>query len=236
MTPVVIGDCRLFLGDCIEVMRGFPDCFRVDAAWTDPPYNVGKDYGGHNDSMPEDEYFAWCEQWLAELLRRTDRVSLYPPKKHLRWFWNRVPTAHQIICGWSPAGAIRGGWVHQYAPLLLSAPRQKMTPDHWWNVQIPGLGYFFREETYGHPGKTSDDITTRVLTAVTERGETVLDCFMGTGTTGAIAAQLGRKFVGIERNPEYFDIACQRIEESYKQRPLFEAAPQPKPQQMGIEA
>jgi DNA modification methylase len=46
--------------------------------------------------------------------------------------------------------------------------------------------------------------------------------------------KLGRAFVGIEREPKYFDIACRRIEQAYKQRPLFEAAPQVKPEQLEI--
>ena len=58
----------------------------------------------------------------------------------------------------------------------------------------------------------------------------VLDPFMGSGTTGVACANLGRTFVGIEREPTYFDIACRRIEEAYRQPRLF-AEPEPKPVQ-----
>ncbi len=54
--------------------------------------------------------------------------------------------------------------------------------------------------------------------------QTILDPFMGSGTTGVAAIQLGRKFIGIEREPKYFDIACKRIEQAYAQRSLFEGA------------
>ena len=50
---------------------------------------------------------------------------------------------------------------------------------------------------------------------------TVLDPFMGSGTTGVACANLGRKFIGIEIEPKYFDIACRRIEQAYKQPRLF---------------
>ena len=60
------------------------------------------------------------------------------------------------------------------------------------------------------------------------------DPFLGSGTTGVAAIQLGRQFIGIEREPKYFEIACKRIEQAYNQRPLFEAAPQAKPEQMGL--
>ena len=56
-------------------------------------------------------------------------------------------------------------------------------------------------------------------------GDTILDHFMGSGTTGVAAIQLGRSFIGIEREPKYFDIACQRIEQAVAQGQLFEPLP-----------
>jgi DNA modification methylase len=59
--------------------------------------------------------------------------------------------------------------------------------------------------------------------------ETILDPFLGSGTTGIACVNLGRKFFGIEIEPRYFDIACRRIEEAYRQPRLFaEPAPQPR--------
>ena len=62
------------------------------------------------------------------------------------------------------------------------------------------------------------------------KAETILDPFMGSGTTGVACANLGRSFIGIEIDPGYFDIACRRIEEAYRQPRLFEE-PAPKPVQ-----
>ena len=53
------------------------------------------------------------------------------------------------------------------------------------------------------------------------KAQTILDPFMGSGTTGVACAKLGRKFIGIEIEPKYFDIACRRIEEAYKQPDMF---------------
>ena len=65
--------------------------------------------------------------------------------------------------------------------------------------------------------------------------ETILDPFMGSGTTGVACANLGRKFIGIEIEPKYFDIACRRIEDAYKQPRLFDdPKPQPVPQELGL--
>lgn len=56
---------------------------------------------------------------------------------------------------------------------------------------------------------------------MTDRGETILDPFMGSGTTLVACAKMGRKGIGIELDPDYFDIACKRVEEAYKQPDMF---------------
>ena len=63
--------------------------------------------------------------------------------------------------------------------------------------------------------------------------QTILDPFMGSGTTGVAAVQMGRSFIGIEREPKYFDIACQRIENAQRQVSLFDPAPS-KQEQIGL--
>jgi len=63
---------------------------------------------------------------------------------------------------------------------------------------------------------------------------TILDPFMGSGTTGVACANLGRKFIGIEIEPKYFDIACRRIEDAQRQGKIFEPAPQPQQQKIAL--
>jgi site-specific DNA-methyltransferase (adenine-specific)/modification methylase len=67
------------------------------------------------------------------------------------------------------------------------------------------------------------------------KADSILDPFMGSGTTGVAAVERRRKFIGIEREPKYFDIACRRIEQAYAQRPLFEAEPAKAPEQLGLD-
>jgi site-specific DNA-methyltransferase (adenine-specific) len=208
MKKVTIGNATLYCADCMDILPTLP---KVDAVWTDPPYNVGMDYGLHDDNMPDNDYLEWCSAWILQLLRICpDRISIYPPKYKIQFFLSHLPKCHIVVCTWSAAGAMHGSWMHQYAPILLSTP-QKKTADHWHNIQMPGLGFFYKEERYNHPGRTSDELTLRVLDCVSKEKETILDPFMGSGTTGVAAIQLGRSFIGIEREPKYFDIACQRI-------------------------
>lgn len=65
--------------------------------------------------------------------------------------------------------------------------------------------------------------------------ETILDPFMGSGTTGVAAVKLGKKFIGIERERKYFDIACRRIEEAYNQPDMFVEQPKPKAKQSSFD-
>lgn len=203
-------------GDCLAYMQTLPDDY-FDFGFADPPYNVGKDYGTYKDDLPEGEYFEWSKLWVNEFKRVCKRIAIYPPKKHLLYFWNLVPEQHQIICAWSPMGAIRSNFIHQYIPLLVPQKPIKKIKDHWWNVQVPGMGYFYREEKTGHPGQTSKDITARVLSAFVNVGESVFDPFCGSGTTGIICAEYGFNFTGCELDPGWHRYAKDKIETAYKQ-------------------
>ena len=211
---------ELILGDCLEAMKSMADK-SVDLVFVDPPYNVGKDYGTYKDDLLPEDYFEWCEKWLFEIVRIGKQVAIYPPKIHLLWFWNKLPEHHLIICAWSPEGAIRGNFVHQYIPLLVPNKPVKRTKDHWWNVQVSGMGYFYREEKFDHPGQTSMDITGRVIDAFSMEGETIMDCFLGVGTSGYWSVRHNRNFIGIEIDPDYFAIAEKRIADAQLQMRLL---------------
>lgn len=76
-----------------------------------------------------------------------------------------------------------------------------------------------------HPNEKPIKLVNRFIRLHTIEGQTVLDPFMGSGTTGVACAKMGRKFIGIEIEPKYFDIACKRIEEAYRQPDMFVAPP-----------
>lgn len=203
---------RTYNEDCLETMKRMPDGF-VDLAWFDPPYNVGKDYGpGFNDSRADAEYLDWMKQVIAENKRVARAVCVFVPTKYALWYWNQLgPEYKQIVLTWSPEGTFRGGFVNQFSFLLTNAKPTIYCKNVWHNCQTPGLGWFFRENTYGHPGYTSEDVTARVIHHFTNPGETVWDSFHGTGTTGTIATRMGRNWIASEINADYCRIAEKRI-------------------------
>ena len=200
----------LYLGDCREILPQITE--KVDLLWTDPPYNVGKDYGVWNDAMPDTDYLAFCRDWFMWVKSLTKEWAVYTPRKYFGEYWQMLgPELHQIILSWSPEGAIRNNFVNQFASILTNAKPKQRTKDVWHNCQMRGLGYFFREDNFDHPGYTSEDVSRRVIAAFTVPGNSVLDCFLGSGTTAVAAKKLGRRCIGIEINEDYLKIAIERL-------------------------
>lgn len=85
-----------------------------------------------------------------------------------------------------------------------------------------------------HPTEKPVALISRWIDQFSDSGETILDPFMGSGTTGVASVQMGRKFIGIERERKYFDIACERIEHAYAQGQLFAEAPKPSIEQVSL--
>jgi site-specific DNA-methyltransferase (adenine-specific) len=83
------------------------------------------------------------------------------------------------------------------------------------------MGYYYKEKTFGHPGQTSMDITNRIINSFSNPGDTVMDCFMGTGTTGVVCVKYGRNFIGVEQEKQWFDLSERRIHDALQQPGLF---------------
>ena len=212
---------QLYLGDCLDIMRTMPDK-SVDFVFTDPPYNVRKDYGTYKDNLSDADYLAWSTTIIGEIKRVARAACIFVPQKYIRFWWYLLGDDYrQIVLSYSPEGAIRWGFINQFSSLLTNAKPIGRVKNVWHNCQMPGLGYFFRENNYGHPGYTSEDITSRVIASFTNEGDTILDPFMGSGITGVACAKTGRNFIGIEIDPGYFEIAQRRIHDAEQQPLLF---------------
>lgn len=224
----MIGDAMLILGDCLEVLRELPECFRADALITDPPYGIGFKYASHNDT-PEG-YGEWLSQVIAEGESRLNPGSpifvfqaMKNVKRFAEWFprdWriyaackNFVqmrPTPMQyafdpVVCWWTDGEAWSAG----------TSTRDFFVADT--------AGVISNRNNYekGHPCPRPLGQMVQMVGQWARPDGTVIDPFMGSGTTGVACSQLGRKFLGIEVEPTYFDIACRRIEDAQRQERLF---------------
>jgi DNA modification methylase len=201
MSAIYCGDVRIVL----PILSGRFYCF------TDPPYNVGKDYGPWNDALPEAEYLDFCRAWTSAVAVLAPTRTIYTPTKWLPVYWNMLGTGfRQIVMTWTTnTGALRAGWIGQHASLLTNAMPHKPVSDWWPNPQARRMGYFCKETDYGHPGETSEDITRRALLLC--RDLPVIDPFCGSGTTLKIAKDLGRPAIGIDIDERSCEIAAKRL-------------------------
>ena len=212
---VIVGDCRLLLGDALEIM---PLLGRVDAMITDPPYGIG-------DIMVGSGHFAG----LCKKMGGESGWDKTPPPAEI--FINDFPT---IAWGGNYLGLppSRGwlAWVKNNATNSFSSMELA-----WTNMDFNAKHFIAPcgvslEEKAGHPTQKPIKLMQWCLGFLPDGIETILDPFMGSGTTGVACAKMGRKFIGIELDEEYFNIACKRIEEAYRQPDMF-ITTQPKPEQ-----
>lgn len=96
-----------------------------------------------------------------------------------------------------------------------------------------GSGLMAREQERWHPTQKPVELALWCLGFLPD-AQTILDPFMGSGTTGVACVKLGRKFIGIEIEPKYFEIACRRIEDAYRQGDMFRPEPK-KPDQLKLD-
>lgn len=228
----VIGDATLYLGDCMEILPTLP---KVDAVITDPPYGLGGSSGSINEARAKAVYDNGRTDTLNDVravyvpavrlaLTKATRGAVTPGTPHSFEY----PKPEDIGAVIQPAVKGMSKWGRPtWQPILFYGrdPRLGLTIK---DLTFRSNG---QHEKSDHPCPKPDDLMAWLVDRVSLVAETVLDPFMGSGTTGVHCVRLGRRFVGIELEPKYFDIACRRIERAYNQRPLFAEAPQPKPEQ-----
>jgi len=194
---------RLVEGDCLDALADMPEsCF--DAIVTDPPWNLGRDYGPHDDAMPRAAHVAW----LGEVVAACRRVSLGPVVF--------LPGAHLLDC--VPALLARAGLVHS-ATLTWRKPAREpivwagapapapSVPRVIWEPELPP-GEPARGE---HPCPKPLALMRTLVEAATPPGGSVLDPFAGSGTTLLAAAACGRSAVGVELDSRYAALAWRRL-------------------------
>lgn len=198
----------IYHADCRAIL---PLLGPVDLVLTDPPYNAGKDYEVASDALSVGDY----ERFMAETVEQSRRLAPHQawiaPRYQLRLFMSLLPDAHLVAVRRGAAGPYRGGWSDQFEIALAVGKPNRIVPDLWEDIRLKGEGYFFREETFGHPGYTPQPIMARFIALLSDEGATVVDPFLGTGTTARAAKDLGRKCIGIEINERYCEIAAKRM-------------------------
>lgn len=204
-----IGRASLYLGDCRDII---PMLTGIAACVMDPPYGIGWDYDSYDDTF--DNWRDLMDSTLPLLKAVTDNISLsvgpleaeahimahHAPKWRACWY--RGSTGAR-----SPMG------FRDYETVFL-----------WGTPPAPMHDYFAiapEQERFGHSCPKPVGYAKWLISRLAPPVGVILDPFLGSGTTGVAAVQMGRDFVGIELDPGYFQTACHRIREAQRQRDLF---------------
>ena len=210
MNPVIIGNATLYLGDCLEILPTLP---KVDAVITDPPYGVGLEYGEYQDSV---DNLAELGPKVIELCKPLARVVSVTTGNLNQYLY---PKPTWTLCWFNRAGAGSGPWGFScWQPIMCYGPDPYLAAGKGRRPDF--IEWSEAAEKNGHPCPKPYQFMFRWITRVSLQGD-VIDPFMGSGTTGVACMNLGRKFVGIEIEPKYFDIACERIENAQWQQRMF---------------
>lgn len=195
----------LYHGDCREVLP-LDD---GDCLVTDPPFNVGKDYGTSDDALPMAEYEAMIH---ALSTSGPERQAWITPTNRLAMFARILgDEARPVVIRRGAQGPKRWGWFDQFdMALVLGKPREYVS-NLWDGIRLKGEGYFFREHSYDHPGYTPYPIMLRLVDLLADEGAVVIEPFAGTGTTLVAAKQIGRRAIGVELDERYCEIAAKRL-------------------------
>lgn len=228
---------KIYQGDCLEVLKGI-ESNSVDCVVTSPPYNKGSadrkcnksdswakaniSYGNFKDDIPEDEY----EEQQKKVLRECVRVL----KPSGSIFYNHKPRIinHRVLFPhqWLGEFIIRQMiiWDRKSGPVLEPIRFMPTVEYIFWITKEQNTPKFNKEafkykevwqispETgNSHPAPFPESISDRCILSTTDKGDLVLDPYMGSGTTALSAKKLGRNYIGIELNPEYVKMAEERL-------------------------
>lgn len=226
MIQETIGNATLYLGDCRDVLGVISE---VNIVVTDPPYGINyktnrrRVMNTPNRLANDDVAPLWSVDIMAQKICEGGAMYL-SSRFDVMEMWRREMEHSGLIIktpiiwdkGNVTAGDLTGDYGNQ-CEVILFAHKGRHTIKHRWS----NLWAIPREKAGEHPTPKPVALMAKCIVNSTRPEEVVLDPFMGSGTTGVAAVTNGRKFIGVEIEQKYFDIACRRIEQAQKQQNLF---------------
>ena len=218
---------ELYNGDCVDVLKTIDTQNAIIV--TDPPFNIGYKYATYKDIMEADKYYDWIIRVLTATNNRFVCIhypeSLYElairigkaPEKVVSWVYNsNTAKQHRDIAFWG----VKPDFSKVIQPY--KNPTDKRIKERiargilggrlydWWNInQVKNVS----KKDNSHPCVMPLEVMKNII-GILPDGITVIDPFMGSGTTGVACVNTGKNFIGIELDKGYFNIAKQRIEQS----------------------
>ena len=256
---------RLICGDAAREMALLPDG-AVDLIVADPPYNLGKDYGNNRDLKAWDQYETFTRQWLSEsvrVLKPTGSIYVFMGVRFISHLFRimehdcRLRFNGWITWHYTQGMGRKSGFSPRHEDVLFFTKSAEFTfnlndvrvPQKYFRTRNNMAGanpgdvwqfshvHYCSAERQNHPTQKPEALLERILRASSNRGDVVLDPFVGSGTTCRVADVLGRKWIGIDVNPQYVAMSRERLDSEFvgfdSADPRVERVPQDLPQSRG---
>ncbi len=223
-------DSRLFYGDCLDELKKLADC-SVDLIVTDPPYNIGVDYGDNKDNMKDFEYQKWCIKWIKECERvLKENGSLYLinyPENNARIFNSIDSKTHLIFRNWivwhypTNVGHSPKNWTRSQRSILFytkgnrfifNLKEGEVVEDY---VEFNLVKNVSKEKQQGFPNQIPVKLLELLIGLSSNEGDIVLDPFVGSGSVPIACLNMKRRYIGIEKEQQNLSICQQRIKSWY---------------------
>jgi len=221
----------LIQGDCLKILPKLPD-ESIDLILTDPPYNKGK--FEHYDGLPDDVFWKHMEKWIKECFRilKSDGHLYFTCSQEQIWKYKEIcervgfKLKHLLIWFFNEPKVhmkTEVGWLRTYEPIMFfvkSERFRKLNNDRKWTEGVNNFDVcMFRsphKSTKGlnkklHPTQKPVELYYKIIVKSTLEGMSVLDPFLGSGTTMVACLKSRRNCIGIEINPEYIKVIKQRL-------------------------
>lgn len=230
-------------GDAVGLMNKLPD-ESIDLIATDPPYNLKKDYGNSIDHKEWNEYERFTQAWIKQavrILKPTGSIYVFMGVRFIARLFTAMEEKHLLFNGWITWHYTQGmGRKKGFSPRHEDILYFTKTDDYIFNldeVRIPQKYFRKRNNMEGanpgdvwqfshvhysnperqpHPTQKPSALMERIIKASSNPGDVVLDPFVGSGTTCAVANALGRQWIGFDLNPDYIEMSQKRIETVYQ--------------------
>lgn len=215
----------------------------VDLIVTDPPYNLSKNYGNNTDDLSKEEYLAFTRAWVKEavrVLKPHGTIYAFMGVRYISHLFLMMEESGLYFNSWITWHYTQGigktrGFSPRHDDILMFTKSENFTfnldavriPQKFFRTRNNMRGanpgnvwefshvHFCEKGRINHPTQKPEGLFERMILASSNEGDTVLDCFLGTGTTLRVCQQLGRKGIGIEINPSFVEVAKVRLLEPF---------------------
>jgi len=236
-------DIDIVEGDSLQILKNIPSS-TVDVVITDPPYNLGKDYGNNHDLIGFDEYIHFSRQWLKEshrILKPTGTIYVFMGVRFISYLYNILDIELKFYFNsWITWHYTQGlGKTKGFSPRhddILMFTKSKKFNFYLDSIRVPQKYYrsvnnmrganpgdvwqfshihYCNENRQNHPTQKPEGLIERMVLASSKESDLIVDPFVGSGTTLRVCQQLKRNCIGIELNPKYIELAKLRLEQPF---------------------